>query len=98
MSLKQFVGIYPDRRRQSGTGKGYLREAPKLSEATIELHVMTLRYLRKYFGESKVISVITLADANRWVDSLASGKLATTRKNTKREYTLTPQTIPHGTR
>ena len=76
MTLRQFIDQYPDRRRQGGDGKGYLREAPKLSEKTITHHLMTLRYLVKHFGNDKAINSITLADASGWVDALAGGEVS----------------------
>ncbi len=93
MTLRQFIDQYADRRRQGDHGRGYLREAPKLSEATIADHMMTLRYLAKHFGDGKAIDKITLADASAFVDALAAGKLAGARKKSKRDYGMSGQTI-----
>lgn len=93
MTLRQFMNQYADRRRQGDNGRGYLREAPKLDEETIEKHIMTLRYLIQHFGDGKVINSIKLADASGWVDALAAGKLAGARKKSNRQYSMSQQTI-----
>lgn len=93
MTLRQFMDQYADRRRQGDNGRGYLREAPKLDEETIEKHIMTLRYLIQHFGDGKVINSITLADASAFVDALAAGKLAGARKKSNRQYSMSQQTI-----
>lgn len=93
MTLGQFIDQYPDRRRQGGNGKGYLREAPKLAEKTITHHLMTLRYLVKHFGDGKTINSITLADASGFVDVLAAGKLAGARKKSNRQWGFSQQAI-----
>lgn len=93
MSLGQFRDMYPGRRRQGGNGQGYLKEAPKLSEAAITDHMMTIRYLIAHFGEFKRICSITLDDASGWVDALAANKLASARKKSKQEYKITEQTV-----
>ena len=93
MTLRQFLDQYADRRRQGDTGRGYLREAPKLDEETIEKHVMTLRYLIHHFGNDKAIGSITLVDASAWVDSLAAGKLAGARKKSKQKYGMSKGTV-----
>ena len=88
MTLRQFIADYPDRRRQAGDGKGYLRQAPKLSEKTITDHLMSLRYLVSFFGDAKPIDRITLADASEFVDALAGGKLGGARKKSRHSPTL----------
>lgn len=93
MTLRQFIDQYPDRRRQGGDGKGYLRQAPKLNEKTISDHGMTLRYLALHLGDAKLIDKITLSDASAFIDALAAGKLAGARKKSKREYSMGQQTI-----
>ena len=63
MTLKQFADMYPDRRRKVSTNRGYVKDAPKLSESTIKLHKMVLRYLMEYFKNTKAINSFTLDDA-----------------------------------
>ena len=60
-TLGVFLGYYQEQRRQGNTGRGFMRGAPKLSDATIRDHVMTLRYLIKHFREDRVIDSIGAA-------------------------------------
>lgn len=90
--LGQFIDQYADRRRQVDNSRGYLREAPRLSEASITSHMMTLRYLKQHLGESKAIDSITLADASDFIDALAAGDLVCARKSNQ-QYGLSKQTI-----
>lgn len=93
MSLKQFADMYPDRRRKASANKGYLKDAPKLSESTIELHDMALRYLLEYFKETKTINSISLEEADGWADALAANKLTAARNGSNRDKPLSQETI-----
>lgn len=93
MTLKQFTDMYPDRRRKVSTNSGYVKDAPKLSESTIKLHKMVLRYLMEYFKDTKAINSFTLDDAEGWVDALEANKLVAARKDSKRAKPLTQQSI-----
>ena len=84
MTLGVFSEHYKDRRRQGDQGRDHLRGAPKLSEATIELHEMTLRYMIQHFGAGQAIDRITLADASAFVDALEAGELSSARKRCNR--------------
>lgn len=93
MTLGELKTTYRQRRERGETGRGYLRGAPKLSEATIVDHLMTIRYLIEHFGEDHGLHRISLADAERFVEGLAAGKLASARKESKRQYGLGGDTI-----
>lgn len=94
MTLRQFIDQYADRRRQGSDhiDRGYLREAPRLSEASIKSHMMTLRYMAHHFGDNQPIAALTLADASTFIDKLAAGELEGARK-TSQAYNLGPQGI-----
>ncbi len=93
MTLGAFSEHYKDRRRQGDQGRGHLRGAPKLTEATITDHAMTLRYMVHHFGEDQAIDSITLADATEFIDALEAGRLAEARKTSKQEYGMSAQTV-----
>lgn len=93
ITLAEFKLVYETRRRQGDTGRGYLRSAPKLRESTIAEHLMTLRYMLNHFGDDFRIASITLNDAIDWVDNLEAGRLSQARKQSKRVYTITEQTV-----
>lgn len=93
LTLQQFLDQYADRRRQGGDGKGFLRQAPKLSEKTIAGHKMSIRYLIQHFGPGQDINAITLPDASEFVDALAAGKLAGARSKNRQHYNLSRQSV-----
>ena len=93
VTLREFYDGYAARRRRiEGNNRGPLRDAPKLSEASITSHLMTLRYLLQDFGDDRAIDSITLADAERFVERLSAGELEAARR-TKQRYTLTDEGI-----
>ena len=92
VTLRRFIDDYPARRRQDGDSKGYLRTAPRLSEASITSHQMSLRYLVEHFGDGRDMNTITLADASTFIDRLAAGQLQAARR-TSQQYDLSPQTV-----
>lgn len=93
MTLADFIKHYKDRRRQGDKGRGHLRGAPKLTEATITDHDMTLRYLQQHFGDNQNMNSITLDHASLFIDALEAGELVGARKKSKRKYGLSKQTI-----
>ncbi|MEE9129667.1 MAG: hypothetical protein V3T84_06580 [Phycisphaerales bacterium] len=93
MTLRQLIAYYPDRRRQFGKGRGHLRKAQKLSEATIDSHLMTLRYMVQFFGGDQAIDRISLSGADDFIDALEAGKLSAARAKLRRKYEVGPQTI-----
>jgi integrase len=92
-TLEWFIAEYQQRRQRAETGRGFVRGAPKLNQATITEHVITLRYMQHHFGGSIRLASIDMPAAERWVEALAAGKLAGARKASKQAYTLNQQTI-----
>ena len=93
MDLSSFLEYYKERRRKGDEGRGHLRGAPKLSDATITDHAMTLRYMIRNFGNNRVLSSMNLNDASLFIDALEAGELVNARKKSKQKYGLGKQTI-----
>lgn len=95
VTLGQFTADYPDRRRQGGNGRGYLKQARKLADKTIADHMMTLRYMIQHFGPNRDMNAITFTNAVAFVEALAADKLAGARKKSGRKWT-TSQPCVHA--
>ncbi len=93
INLGVFLAHYQEQRRQGNTGRGFMRGAPKLSDATITAHTMTLRYLIKHFREDRAIGSISVADADAVVTAIAAGRLAGARKKSKRVYGMSQENV-----
>jgi len=93
MTFEAFTTIYKDRRRQGDTGKGFVRGAPKLSEATIASHAMTLRYMIEHFGKDSLIESVSLTDAEAFIEAMAAGELKGALLPIKREWGMGEQNI-----
>ena len=84
MTLREFYDGYAGRRRQTEANhRGYLKDAPKLGESTIQGHLMTLTYLRFHFGDDRLVDSISLEDAAQFVERLSRGELDGARKTTQ---------------
>jgi len=94
ISFAAFAEVYKERRRQGDTGRGYLRGSPRLCEASITSHVMTLRYLIHHFGKDRIIESVTLADAEQFIERLAAGELIGARTaEVKRNWGMGEQNV-----
>ena len=93
VTLDQFLAEYPDRRRQGDAGRGHHRGAPRLSDATITDHTMTIRYMVHHFGGGRALDSISVPDADVFVDALAGGQLDAARKKSKRSFGMCSHTV-----
>ena len=92
-TLREFYdGYAASRRRTEVNNRGYLKDAPKLSEASITSHLMTLRYLLEHFGDDRALDSINLEDAAQFVERLSYGELGAARR-TQQHYELKDEGI-----
>ncbi|MEE8153763.1 MAG: hypothetical protein V3T53_02255 [Phycisphaerales bacterium] len=79
MTLSQFNDYYLDRRKQQTSGRGYRKQAPKLTESTLRSHKTALMYLTTYFGETCRLDTIAVDEAEAWIEALEAGQFAKTK-------------------
>jgi integrase len=76
LTLGEFRELYLSERRQGRSSARRFRKSQKpVSEATLLLHDMTLKYLIGWFGPDRAINSLEPDELSDWIEALAAGEL-----------------------